>query len=160
MVPAGEPLRRSIHRLAGVVMMALGVYHVLRLAGSARGREFMGMFRPRLHDITSGVRNLMFNAGLRNAAPGLGYPGYIEKIEYWALIWGTLIMSVTGLFLWFENTTLRLVPLWVMNLSTLIHYYEAVLASLAILVWHIYFVVLDPSIYPLKSLKRAKPRDI
>ena len=87
------------------------------------------------------------------------YPSYIEKIEYWALIWCVMIMGVTGILLWFENITLKLFPLWVINLLTIIHYYEAVLATLAILVWHIYFVVLDPTIYPLKSRKRVRSLD-
>jgi cytochrome b subunit of formate dehydrogenase len=89
----------------------------------------------------------------RGTQPVLGYPSYIEKIEYWAFIRGTVIIGVTALMLWFENVTLRLFLLWIMNVLTLIHYYEAVLATLAILVWHIYFVVLDPTIYPLKSRK-------
>jgi cytochrome b subunit of formate dehydrogenase len=86
----------------------------------------------------------------------LGFPGYIEKIEYWAVIWGTAIMAGTGMLLWFENLTMRLLPLWVLNLCTAVHFYEAVLATLAILVWHIYFVMLDPTVYPLKSAKRLR----
>lgn len=101
-----------------------------------------------------------FSASLRGPRPDPGFPGYVEKLEYWALLWGTVIMAVTGLLLWFENTTLRVVPLWVLNLLTVIHYYEAVLATSAILVWHIYFVVLDPTVYPLKSLKREKAPDL
>jgi cytochrome b subunit of formate dehydrogenase len=156
LVPVSEQLRRWIHRSAGVVMLALALYHVIALIATKRGRDFVARFRPRFSDVKGGVLNALFNVRMRGTQPVLGYPSYIEKIEYWALIWGTLIMGVTGLMLWFENITLRLFPLWIMNVLTLIHYYEALLATLAILVWHIYFVVLDPTIYPLKSRKHVR----
>jgi hypothetical protein len=46
--------------------------------------------------------------------------------------------------------------LWALNLFTVVHYYEAILATLAILVWHMYFVVLDPTVYPLKGVQRSR----
>jgi cytochrome b subunit of formate dehydrogenase len=155
LVPFSEQYRRLIHRVAATVMLALALYHLIAIIATRRGHEFMARFRPRFGDINTAVQNAFFNMGIRDSEPVLGYPSYIERIEYWALIWGTAIMGVTGLMLWFDNLTLRLFPLWMMNVLTLIHYYEAVLATLAIIVWHIYFVVLDPSIYPLKSRNRV-----
>lgn len=160
MVPGGEEPRRWIHRIAGVVMIGLAAYHVIFLMATARGRQFVRDFWPKLRDFGMGIRTFRFSASLRGPRPDPGFPGYVEKLEYWALLWGTVIMAATGLLLWFENTTLRVVPLWVLNLLTVIHYYEAVLATSAILVWHIYFVVLDPTVYPLKSLKREKAPDL
>jgi cytochrome b subunit of formate dehydrogenase len=156
LVPAGEQLRRWIHRAAGAVLIALAVFHLSYLVCSSRGRMFISKFWPRLKDLTLAFRNVSFITGLRKNRPELGFPGYIEKIEYWALIWGTVIMAGTGMILWFENLTMRLLPLWVLNLFTAVHFYEAVLATLAILVWHIYFVMLDPTVYPLKSAKRLR----
>jgi cytochrome b subunit of formate dehydrogenase len=79
-------------------------------------------------------------------APWVGYP---EKMEYLAVIWGTLVMAVTGLILWFENIALAWLPTWVIDVSTVVHFYEAILASLAILVWHFYAVIFDPLVYPM-----------
>jgi cytochrome b subunit of formate dehydrogenase len=62
-----------------------------------------------------------------------------------------LLMTVTGLLLWFENFTLSFLPKWVIDIATTIHFYEAVLASLAILVWHFYWVIFDPEIYPMDA---------
>jgi cytochrome b subunit of formate dehydrogenase len=156
LVPASEELRRWIHRIAGIAMLALLVLHALQLITTARGREFLRRFRPAGADVTRAFQNFFFDVRLGGSKPVLGYPSYIEKAEYWALIWGVLIMGVTGLLLWFESITLWLFPLWVINLLTTIHFYEAILATLAILVWHIYFVVLDPTVYPLKSMKRER----
>ena len=156
LVPFSEMYRRWIHRSAGTVMLSLALYHLIALAATKRGHEFFGRFRPRIKDVREAVKNFVFNIRGKGICPVLGYPCYIEKVEYWALIWGTVIMGLTGMMLWFENLTLRLFPLWIINVLTLVHYYEAILATLAILVWHVYFVVLDPTIYPLKSRNRKE----
>ena len=67
-------------------------------------------------------------------------------------MWGTIIMGATGAVLWFNDFSLRYLPRWVIDLSTIIHYYEAVLAGLAVLVWHGYSVIFDPAHYPMDWL--------
>ena len=58
-------------------------------------------------------------------------------------------MTVTGFALWFENQTLRWFYKWLLDLATLIHYYEAWLAFLAIVVWHLYQTIANPDVYPM-----------
>jgi hypothetical protein len=58
-------------------------------------------------------------------------------------------MGVTGLMIWFKMDVTRFVPRWLVDVAVTIHYYEAILACLAILVWHFYHVVFDPDVYPL-----------
>jgi hypothetical protein len=58
-------------------------------------------------------------------------------------------MAVTGFLLWGENWTLRHFPKWVMDAATAAHWYEAILATLSILVWHWYLVIFDPDVYPM-----------
>ncbi len=70
-------------------------------------------------------------------------------MEYWAVVWGTVIMGVTGLMIWFKLGTTHWLPRWTIDVATTIHYYEAILACLAILVWHFYHVIFDPDVYPL-----------
>jgi hypothetical protein len=60
-------------------------------------------------------------------------------------------MAVTGFLLWFENLSLRYLPKWVSDVATALHFYEAVLATLAIVVWHLYWVVFDPDVYPMDA---------
>jgi cytochrome b subunit of formate dehydrogenase len=74
---------------------------------------------------------------------------YAEKAEYWALIWGTLVMAVTGAILWFDNTFLGLLTKLWWDVARTVHYYEAWLATLSIIVWHFYFVIFNPDIYPI-----------
>jgi hypothetical protein len=70
-------------------------------------------------------------------------------MEYWALIWGSMVMTLTGVVLLFINLSLSSLPLWAVDLARTIHFWEALLACLAILVWHFYWVFFDPEIYPV-----------
>ena len=144
-------LRGLLHRVAGTVFLALGVYHISYMLGTRRGRELRAAFRPRPQDLRDLVHNVSYNLGLRRQRPAFAHFTYMEKVEYLALIWGAVIMGVSGLMLWFEEVTLLLFPKWVLDLVTVIHLYEAWLASLAILVWHFYYVILNPDVYPLNT---------
>jgi cytochrome b subunit of formate dehydrogenase len=70
-------------------------------------------------------------------------------MEYWALVWGTIVMVVTGLMLWFKVGVGNILPRWSLDAATAVHFYEAILATLAIIVWHFYQVIFDPDVYPL-----------
>ncbi|HWT67256.1 MAG TPA: hypothetical protein VN151_14170, partial [Terracidiphilus sp.] len=74
-----------------------------------------------------------------------------EKAEYWALVWGTALMGLTGVMLWAKVTVGDLLARWWVDVATAIHYYEAILATLAILVWHFYQVIFDPDVYPMNG---------
>jgi hypothetical protein len=60
-------------------------------------------------------------------------------------------MALSGFLLWFNNFTLRYFPKWVSDAATAVHYYEAILATFAILIWHSYMVVFDPLVYPMDT---------
>jgi len=144
-------LRSLLHRIAGSVFTVLGVYHFYYMVGTLRGRQLLAAFRLRMQDLRDARQNISFNLGLRKAPPAFDHFNYTEKFEYWALIWGAFIMTGTGLMLWFEETTMRLLPRWVIDLLTVIHLYEAWLATLAIVVWHFYAVIFSPQTYPLNT---------
>ncbi len=61
-------------------------------------------------------------------------------------------MAVSGVLLWLNDWILAHLPhpASILAISTAIHFYEAILATAAILVWHFYAVIFDPDIYPLK----------
>jgi cytochrome b subunit of formate dehydrogenase len=89
--------------------------------------------------------------GISKEKPLLDRFSYIEKAEYWALIWGTIVMTLTGFILWFDNTFMGLLTKLGWDAARTIHYYEAWLAFLAIVVWHFYFVIFNPDIYPMNT---------
>ncbi len=145
----GYALRSWIHRGAALVMVLACLWHLAHLF-TRRGREILEAMLPRYQDVKEAVLNVGYLAGLRAEPPSFDRFSYIEKAEYWALIWGSVIMAGTGFMLWFENLALRFLAKWVLDLATLVHYYEAWLATLAILVWHLYYVIFNPDVYPMK----------
>jgi cytochrome b subunit of formate dehydrogenase len=144
----GHAWRSNIHRVAAVVMVVTSLVHLVYLFGR-RGRAMLGAMLPRWQDARDALANMLHLAGVRPTPPKFEHFGYIEKAEYWALVWGTVIMTVTGFALWFENQALRWFDKWVLDLATIVHYYEAWLAFLAIMVWHVYQTVLNPDVYPM-----------
>jgi len=91
---------------------------------------------------------MAYDLGLRKDEPEFGRFSYIEKAEYWALVWGTIVMTVTGVALWFGTTTENLLEVGAVGVMLVIHFYEAILAGLAILIWHFYSTIFNPPVYP------------
>jgi cytochrome b subunit of formate dehydrogenase len=60
-----------------------------------------------------------------------------------------IVMAVTGVMLWAKVLVGNHMPRWWLDIATAIHFYEAVLATLAIIVWHFYQVFFDPDVYPM-----------
>jgi cytochrome b subunit of formate dehydrogenase len=142
-------LRSLAHRLAGIVMLAGGAWHVAYLAFTKPGRRLFLDLLPRWRDVTDPWGVLKYNLGLAEEKPAFGRFCYIEKAEYWALVWGTLLMGATGAILWFENASMGYFTKLGFDVARTVHFYEAILATLAIIVWHFYFVIFNPDIYPM-----------
>ncbi|HTL68873.1 MAG TPA: cytochrome c3 family protein [Lacunisphaera sp.] len=141
--------RGLVHRIASIVMLASGVWHVLYLAFTPDGRQLFLDVLPRWRDLTDPLKVLKYNLGLAPDKPAFGRFSYIEKAEYWAMAWGTGLMTLTGAILWFDNTSMGYITKLGFDIARLVHFYEAVLATLAIIVWHFYFVIFNPDIYPM-----------
>jgi cytochrome b subunit of formate dehydrogenase len=118
---------------------------------SKDGRKLLKDFFPRKQDVTDVAANARYLTGLSPKKPKFPRFGYAEKAEYWALVWGTVIMGATGLAIWFKMGVTKFLPRWAVDVATTIHYYEAILACLAIVVWHFYHVIFDPDVYPLNT---------
>jgi cytochrome b subunit of formate dehydrogenase len=165
-----ETGRAMIHRGAATVFVALVVYHVGYLLVTARGRALARAILPRVWSAADVARcglacmrlgppgrsdwreliaTLRYNLGLVSERPAYGRFAYWEKMEYWALAWGAVVMVATGLVLWLETPFLNRFPYWAFELFRTVHFYEALLAMLAILVWHLYYTVINPDVFPL-----------
>ncbi|MGD1032041.1 MAG: cytochrome b/b6 domain-containing protein [Opitutaceae bacterium] len=142
-------LRGLIHRIAGAVMLAAAAWHIAYLGFTKPGRGLFRDLLPRMRDLTDPFKVLKYNIGLAPDKPRFGRFSYIEKAEYWALVWGTILMGVTGAVLWFENFSIGHLTKLGFDISHTVHFYEAILATLAIIVWHFYFVIFNPDIYPM-----------
>jgi cytochrome b subunit of formate dehydrogenase len=131
---------RYIHRSFGVVVLFAMAYHL----GTAGYRFYVtrigSQMLPGLGDVRAALHSVSFNLGRRAEAPREGKFGFSEKLEYWSIIWGTVIMSITGLMMWNPIATTSVLPGEFIPAAKAAHGGEAILAVLAILVWHTYFV--------------------
>ncbi len=144
----GFPLRGIIHRVSAVLFVLTTIWHLFYLS-SKRGREFLKDMMPVVIDIKQLGLMVSYNLGINKSRPRFGRFSYVEKAEYWALVWGSVIMIITGFFLWFDNYTIKWFPKGFLDVMLVIHYYEAWLATLAILIWHMYSTIFSPSVYPM-----------
>jgi len=144
-----EAVRRWLHRVAGIVLLATAGWHVMYLCTAAEGRRLIRDLWPRRQDIRDVAQHARHLAGRSVSRPCYGRFGYVEKIEYWAVVWGVILMGITGLMIWLRVEVGGVLPRWVVEVALTVHFYEAILACLSIVVWHFYHVVLDPGVYPL-----------
>jgi len=144
-----EHLRANLHRTFAVVMIVVSLSHIWYIFLTRRGwQEFQAML-PRWRDVSDLFGNLGYHTWQTRKRVKFGRYDYSQKAEYWALIWGTIVMIFTGFVLWFPAAFVKIFPVWIVSVSQTVHYYEAWLATLAILVWHIFFVIFHPEQYPM-----------
>lgn len=133
---------RVIHRLAAITIMVVAVYHI----GAVGYRLYVNRSRPHmlpgLFDVRNAWQSLKYNLGLSKARVQQGRYGFEEKMEYWAVVWGTLIMVLTGFILWNPIATTSILPGEVVPAAKIAHGLEAVLAVVAIFLWHLYHVLI------------------
>jgi cytochrome b subunit of formate dehydrogenase len=149
MLSLGEHKRHLLHRIAAVVLIGVSVYHIFDVILTRQGRKLLRDFFPTLDDVRGAWQNVAYYLGLSSRKPEFSRFNYAEKAEYWALVWGMIVMAVTGIMLWAKVFVGNHLARWWLDVATAIHYYEAVLATLAIVVWHFYQVFLDPDTYPM-----------
>jgi len=125
----------------------------LRGLTTRKGRKFLWDMMPQLNDFKQFFQMIAYNLNRRGVKPEFGRFSYVEKAEYWTLVWGTVVMIITGFFLWFEDWfedfAVQWFPKGFLDIMLVVHYYEAWLAFLAILVWHMYSTVFSPGVYPM-----------
>jgi cytochrome b subunit of formate dehydrogenase/5-methylcytosine-specific restriction endonuclease McrA len=149
MLSLGEHKRHLVHRIAAVVLIGVSFYHLFDSVATRQGRKLVRDLFPTLDDVRGAWQNLSYYLGLTSRKPEFARFNYAEKAEYWALVWGMIVMAVTGIMLWAKVSVGNHLPRWWLDVATAIHFYEAVLATLAIVVWHFYQVFLDPDVYPM-----------
>ncbi len=156
---------RLIHHWAGTALIIGIVVHVgiaarmlISLAcerrpdGKRRGIRgafalLPGWVQP--EDIKKTLALLAHLVGLRRERPTFGRFSAAEKLEYFGVLWGTILLGLTGLMLWGEQVTSHLMGGRVFSVATIIHTYEAFLAVIHVGILHMYHVLLAPSVIPL-----------
>jgi cytochrome b subunit of formate dehydrogenase/5-methylcytosine-specific restriction endonuclease McrA len=145
----GVTARGVVHRAAAAVFVAAALAHLVSLFASRRLRLHWKNLWPRYTDVGEAISGFAYNFGLTSKPPKISPYSFVEKAEYWAVVWGGVIMTLSGVLLWANTWALKWFPKEVLDLATAVHFYEALLACLSILVWHFYVVIFDPDVYPM-----------
>lgn len=141
-----------LHRIGAVGLIGVGLYHLLYTGALAEGRRNFFALIPGPKDLRDLALMLRFFLGRTEERPRFGRFSYVEKFDYWAVYWGMIIMCGSGLMLWFENQTMRLFPKYVFDIAKEAHSDEALLATLAIIIWHFYNVHFNPHKFPMNKV--------
>ncbi|MHC4106137.1 MAG: formate dehydrogenase subunit gamma [Planctomycetota bacterium] len=140
--------RRLLHRTAGTIMIFISLYHAYYLFFTPAGRRWLVDMLPRLKDLKDMRDNFLYYLNIKKEPPEFDRFCYKHKIEYGALMVGTTIMSATGLLLWTQYRWSK----FIIDIATVVHGMEAILACLAIMIWHFYEIHFRPHKFPLDNM--------
>ncbi|MCA9558539.1 MAG: hypothetical protein KC583_08255, partial [Myxococcales bacterium] len=141
-----------LHRIAAVGMIVSALYHLMYLLSKAvRGGLRFSML-PTPKDMVDAAGNLMYFVGLKKERPRFPRFTYFEKFDYWAVFWGVMIMAGSGFLRWFPDLATAYLPAWAYEIALHAHADEALLAALAIFLWHFYNVHLRPAVFPMSRV--------
>jgi formate dehydrogenase subunit gamma len=176
LLPAGQEgfrLRSLLHRIAGVGLITVSLWHLLYALLTEEGGRYVREMLPTLLDGRQFFQSLMVRLGIGDALyrrgtlcgffdrhpwlrgsepPEYGKYNWIEKFEYLAVFWGNSVMILTGLCLWFFEAAFAMFPKPVLDIIKLVHGFEALLAFLSIIMWHMYNVHLNPDVFPMSRI--------
>lgn len=136
----GIEITRLLHRGAAIILMALTIYHFVAVAYKIFVTRVRMTMLPSWQDVKDGIQALGYNLHLATQPPKMGRYNFGEKVEYWAVIWGTVVMIITGFMLWNPIATAHVLPGQLIPASKAAHGGEALLAVLSIITWHLYNV--------------------
>ena len=137
-----------VHRIGAGMLIYFMVHHFFYTILTRTGRRDFVLMIPGLQDAKDIAQNIRHFLGKSPDKPRFGRFSYVEKFDYWAVYWGCVIMIGSGLFLWFETDVMRFLPKYAVDMAHEMHSDEALLATLAIVIWHFYNVHFNPDRFP------------
>ncbi len=133
---------RIIHRYAAFLLVLGSVYHLFTSAYRWYVKGERMRILPEVQDARDVWHTLRHNFGLTSHAPKMPKFNFGEKVEYWAVVWGTAVMVITGFILWNPIAVTAVLPGESIPAAKTAHGAEALLAVLSILIWHLYNVLI------------------
>lgn len=136
----GIEITRQIHHVAAVILLVVSIAHLIDLGYRIFVLRYQLSMLPVIEDFKHLFHDLSYYFGQRKHKAYYGRYSYGEKVEYLAVVWGTVIMAITGFIMWNPIFSTRILPGSIIPASKAAHGWEAVLAIAAIIIWHFYHV--------------------
>ncbi len=148
-----------IHRFCATLLFGIFITHISDLIRKKRtefkswkamllGPDTMLPTRKDLKDIAGSLKWFL-GKGKR---PNYGRWTYWEKFDYFAVFWGVFVIGFTGLSLWFPEFFTQFFPGWLLNVATIIHSDEALLAAGFIFTVHFFNTHFRPEKFPMDTV--------
>ena len=138
--PERLELIQQIHHIAAIVMTIEVLYHLGRAIYLIMRRKLPGDIFPVWQDVLDAGQMLRYLLFMRKDKPKFGRYNFEQKVTYWVIFFGILIMVISGFIIWFPEFFTKFLPGGVIPAAKLAHSTEAVVAAIFILIWHIYHV--------------------
>lgn len=145
----GIQVTAFIHRIGAFGLGIVSAIHLFYIVFTKEGRGDFFQFIPTPKDVRDVIMNLKYFFGLSKAKPMFARFSYVEKFDYWAVYWGMVIMLGSGVLLTFETNAMNLLSKELIDIAKEMHSDEALLATLAIVIWHFYNVHFNPKKFPI-----------
>src|SRR3989338_6896968 len=148
-----------LHRCAAIILVGLFGVHLLYLLRTKRtefGSWKKMLFGPNTllftwKDAKEIIATFKWYFG-KGERPRYGRWTYWEKFDYFAVFWGIAIIGSSGLMLWFPELFTRVLPGWLINVATIVHSDEALLAAGFIFTIHFFNTHFRPEKFPMDTV--------
>jgi predicted CXXCH cytochrome family protein len=147
------------HRFAAIITFGYFFSHIFSLIKKKRQTKISWIkmvFGPdgmmfNKKDLKDFIGTIKWFIG-RGPRPEYGRWTYWEKFDYFAVFWGVFIIGFSGLILWFPEFFTNIFPGWFINVATIIHSDEALLAVGFIFTIHFFNTHLRPESFPMDTV--------
>jgi thiosulfate reductase cytochrome b subunit len=141
---------RFVHRVTGVIFVVLMVLHLAKALATAIRKRRLPIMALEKKDFLDAYQTLRhYTVG--EPKPRSGKFDFREKFEYWGLLLGGSVMTVTGLVLLFPELASQVIPGILLAASRVAHGLEATFAVLVVILWHSYGVIFRPEVFPMDT---------
>jgi formate dehydrogenase subunit gamma len=147
----GIDATRWLHRFCGWTLALSTVVHFGGALWTIAERKTRLTMIPTQRDFTDAMDTLRYYLGLRDHGPAYDRYDYKQKFEYWGLVFGNVIMVVTGVVLIFPTAIATILPGQLLPAAKVAHSNEGLMAFLVITIWHIYNAHLNPDVFPFDT---------
>jgi cytochrome b subunit of formate dehydrogenase/nitrate reductase cytochrome c-type subunit len=155
----GPSVMGKLHMIGALIALLYISIHLFQVAVLFIKRKitFTGLFKKEYslmllpRDFKELKLNLLYFIG-KGPKPEFGRWTYWEKFDYLAELWGTIVVAVTGLMLAFPEFFTQFLPGVALNIATIIHSFEALLATAFIFSIHFFNSHLRPENFPMDTV--------
>lgn len=149
MLEGGFESRGILHRIFAILSILLTFYHLYYVVFTDEGHRELMKLKPAWKDVLNLSRAISYHLRMDDRPPAYGKYTTVQKIQYFGVVAGLILMIITGFILWFESTAMLVIPLWLFQLTWVVHGAEGLLIFLLLFLWHMYNVHLNPDVFPM-----------